>query len=651
MTDLQRRAAASSTRLSPEEITNRGFASAFRGVSETEVRNFLKRVADEIVAMRSREADLVRQVGDLEEQLRNPAPVTEQQLLNSLGEETARVLRSAQGAAEEIRKRAEERAGTLVREAQEESGRLRDEARQHATDRKEATEKKSAELEEKAEAAATQRREEAERDAEATRELTARETGEVREQAAATAAAEIETAKVSSRALVDEARTVRERVLADLGRRRSLLQAQVDELRTGRDRLLDAYRVVKRTLSEATDALAQVEARANAELAAPPQRVAVPPVEGELEMLQATPEPTSEPMVKIDDLREVDARTEIDLEREAEIVIDESDAAGDPHRGGETPDAEDSGAAVDALFARLRASHTAEPGPVSTLPTPVEAPAASEAEVGAEVGAEAPEAASEPEAQEADAEAEPTADAEPTEELSPDDALRAERAEILDPLAKDLARRAKRALQDQQNELLDKIRTIKGKVDAAEVLPSLEEQEAAWVPVLSEPLRAAYESAYSAVASSEDSAARSVPSELLSELAQAMVEPWRQRLVSAIDGAAEDPEAITQRLSARYREYRGRELEDALGDALAAAWARGAFAAVPDGTLLRWVPAEVGRCPDCDDNALELTARGAPFPTGQEYPPAHPGCRCFIVRAETGAPGNEPGQTRSPAPS
>jgi hypothetical protein len=66
---------------------------------------------------------------------------------------------------------------------------------------------------------------------------------------------------------------VRERVLADLGRRRSLLQAQVDELRSGRDRLLDAYRVVKRTLSDATDALAQGEARANAELAAPPPRV------------------------------------------------------------------------------------------------------------------------------------------------------------------------------------------------------------------------------------------------------------------------------------------------------------------------------------------------------------------------------------------
>ena len=50
--------------------------------------------------------------------------------------------------------------------------------------------------------------------------------------------------------------------------------------------------------------------------------------------------------------------------------------------------------------------------------------------------------------------------------------------------------------------------------------------------------------------------------------------------------------------------------------------------------MLRWVPAEVGRCPDCDDNALEPTARSEPFPTGQRFPPAHPGCRCFLALVE-----------------
>ena len=228
--------------------------------------------------MRARKPSWRARSTTCKDQLANPPPVTEQQLLNSLGEETARVLRSAQEAAEEIRKRAEERAGALVQEAQDEStpaprgGRAAggDPHGRRASGRPPSSS-------EQAETRATQLREEAEREAEALRELRrpARPT-QLREQATAAAAEEIANAKTTSHTLVDEARTVRERVLADLGRRRSLLQAQVDELRSGRDRLLDAYRVVKHTLSDATDALAQVEARANAELAAPPPRVVGP---------------------------------------------------------------------------------------------------------------------------------------------------------------------------------------------------------------------------------------------------------------------------------------------------------------------------------------------------------------------------------------
>ena len=49
--------------------------------------------------------------------------------------------------------------------------------------------------------------------------------------------------------------------------------------------------------------------------------------------------------------------------------------------------------------------------------------------------------------------------------------------------------------------------------------------------------------------------------------------------------------------------------------------------------MLRWVPAEVEQCPDADDNALEPTCKGRPFPTGQSCPPAHAGCRCLVVPA------------------
>jgi cell division initiation protein len=165
MTDSPRRP-PSGSRLTPEEITNRGFASAFRGVSETEVRNFLRRVADDLAAMRAREGELSREIEQLQDQLAHPPPVTEQQLLDALGEETARVLRSAQDAAEEIRTRAEARAQEMVREAQDSAAKVREEADQVALARSDAAQQRATELQEQAEAHATELRETAERELE-----------------------------------------------------------------------------------------------------------------------------------------------------------------------------------------------------------------------------------------------------------------------------------------------------------------------------------------------------------------------------------------------------------------------------------------------------------------------------------------------------
>jgi hypothetical protein len=93
--------------------------------------------------------------------------------------------------------------------------------------------------------------------------------------------------------------------------------------------------------------------------------------------------------------------------------------------------------------------------------------------------------------------------------------------------------------------------------------------------------------------------------------------------------------ALATAIAARYREWRTRDLEPHLGDLLAFAYARGAYDAAPSGARLRWVPAELGQCPDADDNALEPTVKGQPFPTGQSCPPAHPGCRCVAIPVDS----------------
>ncbi|MBV8950062.1 MAG: DivIVA domain-containing protein, partial [Actinobacteria bacterium] len=246
--ELPRRTVGSSTRLTPEEIVNRGFATAFRGISETEVRNFLKRIADEFAALRDRERELAARVEQLEDRLRNPPPPTEQQLLDSLGEETARVLRSAQEAADDIRRKAEERAAALQQESQDEAERLR-----------ETTESQCGALRREAEDAVAQRRAEVEAELAELRAQAESEIAASREDATREAEAGREAARSQGREMVAEAFAVRERVVTDLSRRRARLQAQVDALRTRRDALLEAYRVVHRTVVEAADALTNAE--------------------------------------------------------------------------------------------------------------------------------------------------------------------------------------------------------------------------------------------------------------------------------------------------------------------------------------------------------------------------------------------------------
>jgi hypothetical protein len=227
-----------------------------------------------------------------------------------------------------------------------------------------------------------------------------------------------------------------------------------------------------------------------------------------------------------------------------------------------------------------------------------------------------------------------------------DDATRRRRDELLAPLATGLLRGTKRLLQDEHNELLDAVRRVRGRVDAARLLPDPEKQHGAWSAVLAPTIDEAYTVGRAMTGRRRRPA--SAPKRLVAELAAGLITPLRERLMTTIDAVVADGPyestgelhaALGPAISARYREWRTRDLDGRLGDLLAAAYTRGAFDAAPSGALLRWVPAEVGQCPDADDNALEPTVKGQPFPTGQPYPPAHPGCRCLVVPSDVRGPG------------
>ena len=626
MSDVEahRRSISTAARLNPEEISNRAFTVGRRGYAESEVRAFLRRVADDLGVLRERERQLVQQVDELETKLRNPAPPTERQLLDSLGEETARVLRSAQEAAEDIRDKAAEKSTQIVREAQESTRVLREDAESFVADRRREVEEAAAQLVQTAEARASELRAEVEEHVKALRDETEQFVTEERERATGEIGAEIESARGRGREMLNEARAVRERVLSDLTKRRGQMQHQIEELRAGREQMLDAYRVVRRTLGEAADALAGTEG-VDAVLAA------ISP--GSMPGDAITPtEHQASPQVDKPAEAPTDAGASSPA-KQADVEANEANEANESNEAGEaaTPSAEERPRAAD-VFAKLRAGRSRRPDQPATQPESEQTAATATATATLPAATDGPgDDEDDDEAAVAIGDDEIDLTAGTDDAADPDGwRLRARDDALAEP-GRALLRTGKRALQDEQNDFLDALRRQKGNINLDDLLPARDAQHAMWIEVLRDPLGDAYAAGFTASGGSAKPA--HAPDELVGELAATLVDPLRERLAT-VDASSADAELLTQQIGSRYREWKSQSLQPALDDALAAAYSRGVYDSTPADARLRWVPARPGQCPDCDDNALEPTPRGKPFPTGQPFPPAHPGCRCLLVAFE-----------------
>jgi DivIVA domain-containing protein len=590
--------------LAPEDVSTRAFSSSFRGLNESEVRSFLQRVADELSRAHGRIVELERQLDARRSAPDDAAPLDEGALLDALGEETTKLLRNAREAARDIRTRAEETSARLRGDAQEDADRVRAEAAELLDAKTREADAVAAETLARADAGVEERRREV----------------EVR------VAAELDEAKTRGRAMVDEARAVRERMLADLAHRRGLLQAQIAELRAGRDHLLDAYRSVKRTFLDATDALAAVEARFAQSRPLPLDdaeiEAALRPDPGETASaeLAESLEPDTEPVVDEANASAAAAEANAADDVAPASPSDATDAAGPTDTTDTTDTATDDGAddgpAVGDLFARIRAEAN-ETEPEAGLEPHTESepePAATDATDAVTVDAGDPQAGAS-DAGEVD---------------RPDPRERA--ATALAPVLASGAKRAKRALQDDQNRVLDALRRHKGKPQADAVLPSEEEQIATWKTVIGDALARGYIAGRRDV-DPDQSVTVDVPDDLAQDNTAVLLSTLRERLVAALEH--HDAEGASDRVSARYREWKSQDLEARLEDVVRSAYARGVYDAAAEGSELRWVVAQPRCCADCADNALEPVTKGKTFPTGQQHPPAHPGCRCVLeVRTE-----------------
>jgi DivIVA domain-containing protein len=561
--------AARGSRISPETVAERVFTQTKRGYAESEVRAYLRMVAEDLASVTTRERELQARVRELEQNAHKPVlPASDQDLIAALGEETARVLRQARESATELRGKAEEHARRVVREAQETARELRATTQQ-------AVEAKTREAE--------------------------------------------DAARARAKEIVSEARAARERVLTDLTERREQLERQINELRGARGQLVETYQLVERALQHATRVMAE-------EPSSPPEaRVPAEPAD-------ATPERSVE---MAEQAATVVSAATVTTEVQLPPVGDGEPAPEPPAPSAVAPaqetvqepghPARDPAPDVGALFEKLRSEKPEAPAPAAPTPLVEGVPPVSAVP---DDPTRAPET-------ESDVGPTPRASASDPGATAGAALARDVRDNVLTEITADLLRRGKRALQDEQNDVLDGLRRQRGKIDVSAVLPPLDEQLARWAHVL----QPAIDAAYSAGAASADGKIGEAPRALLTELSTTAVAPLRDRLSSSIDSIdaidsrspADVEIAVAQRLGARYREWRGQELETVLGDIVAVAHSRGVYDAAADGARLRWIPANEGKCPDCDDNALEPTVKGSKFPTGQPHPPAHPGCRCLLV--------------------
>jgi DivIVA domain-containing protein len=601
---------------SPASIADAAFGTGRRGFDQAEVRDFLRMVAAELGRLQERERFLER---ELRVAQANPdlssVQLDEQSLTRLLGEETARVLTTARESAAEIRQKAEQSAAQLLSEASDEAARMREEAEIEASRR--------------------------------------------RSDAAADAEAELAMAKQQGREMVNEARAYRERVLSELARRRELAREQIEQLLLGRDRLMQSF---ERARLVAVDVVAELQP-----LGEPDEYVNLSPTTGPVPVMVpnsprpadspemdtpetevAVEEPVSEDAVEkpvsedadtAADHAAVDVEANVDEPSDDQVVVDgdAEDAADEDVDGSEQAD-DASGSPVEArddvvvdLFARLRADASlvaVDDELVDAVDDVAESGAVeSESSLESDDAVEA----------EADDAVEAELDGDVVVEATPFD----ERDAELTPLIVASAKKLKRVLADEQNEVLDALRRREPVRTLADLLPPPAEHLGRYRTAIVDDLLVAANAGASLVTSGRVARLKKADAAKAAAAGDAVLDEWlivplRERLERCVIDGGGDNAGITQRVRAVYREWKTQHIDEQLDDVIRAAHGNGAFAALDTGVAVQWV-ADPSHdvCADCDDNTLGGSlAAGDTFPTGHVSPPAHLGCRCLLLPAE-----------------
>ena len=618
---------------SPAAVGSAQFNVSRKGYDQGEVRDFLRMVSAELARLQEREKFLESEMRAMQTRgLSDPGVLDEATVTALLGEETARVLTVAREAAQQMRDRAAETAERIVREASAEVARLR----------------------EQAEIESSRRRSDAATDSES----------------------EIDLAKQQGREMVNEARAYREKLLNELAVRRELARQQIEELIRSRDRLKAAFERASLAASGVVGDLTDFDEAAEEFQQAVPLVIETKPI-SVLEPRNDSPtnvlpfdrekfeddatEPVSEPVIEpITEIVTEPEKLEPVVEAENIVPVIQESA---PTIADEQPAESDDGhrAKIVQMFGRTsRRLHPSTETPEVDQPAPTVPEAKTPAliqkvepkkssvddlfaklrQAGAENVASSVKTVKDLSHNSLHKATEtPKKAVEPPKPIEPDLKMFERRDSALIAVDESLVKKLKRVLADEENAMLNYLQSKKAQVALEKVLPSFENQLQTFVEATSKELIEAAMSGAQSLSKSLKSDLRkkisnaTVMQVLSKKLADDIVYPLRERIQKCVESSDGSASEMSSLIRSAYREWKMKQVDKIVGDISRLAYSRGAYLVLETGVKVCWMVDPNGPpCADAEDNSLAGEVNcGEKFPTGDEHPVIHAGCKCLVV--------------------
>jgi hypothetical protein len=212
----------------------------------------------------------------------------------------------------------------------------------------------------------------------------------------------------------------------------------------------------------------------------------------------------------------------------------------------------------------------------------------------------------------------------------------AERDEALSGLVVTMARKLKRVLADEQNNVLEHLRGKRSSLEMDAILGTVDEQAVRYAESIAEDTMAAAGSGAKSVKSAGGSSRRvtqkAVASHVKDSVTAGLVAGFREDTRIAIGEAEGDREILASLMRDVYRKWKTELIDQHVDDLACTSYSKGGFLALDPQSRVSWmVDPEAECCSECEDNSLAgAVTKGEEFPTGHAMPPAHPGCRCLV---------------------